>query len=200
MAYPQNRREHQEGSWDEMPRRDYADGMVRWHEMPNLEQGHAAGNGFALMLAVYKCAQGGQPMPAWVARALSSAFRRVYDAEARSWDDVFGLPRPKSSHIAKVQPRRELSRRIYERVQNRADTEPGIGDELFEQIGLEMGHCKTHVSELYYEAKGIIEREIVRNPDALADPTALALVDDDLILNMMNEPDPLLDCDDPVLR
>jgi hypothetical protein len=189
----ENRR-HQPGSWDEMPKRDYAEGHVRWHEMPNLERAFKAGKQVALMLAVHKCAQRGQPLPAWAATAFSEGFGRVYRGEARSWTDVFG-PANKGKHFDTVERRRLLMLAICDRMKNRTDDDPSVSNDLFNKIAEELGVSRKRVSELYYEGKGI--NDFVRNPDAPSE--ADAIVDGDLILNLLNDPDPLLDQDDPEL-
>lgn len=187
-------RAHQSGSWDDMPKRDYAEGNVRWQEMPNLEASYRAGAQFALMLAVHKCAQRGQPLPAWAARAYSEAFSRVYQGEARSWTEVFG-PANEGKHLDRIKPRRELMLAVCVRMANRTEADPSVSPELFDKIAEELGVSRKVVAELYYEGKAI--NEVVRNPDAPQD--VAARVDDDFILNMLNDPDPLLDQDDPTL-
>jgi hypothetical protein len=64
-----------------------------------LEERFNAGDKSALLYAIYHCLLMKRPLPEW----LRAAFLHTYEARARfeirSWDEVFGRPVPKSTHL-----------------------------------------------------------------------------------------------------
>lgn len=73
----------------------------------------AAGDGFAMMLALRLCANHDLPMPAWLASAYIERFDRVLNYQANSWDEVFGSPIPKGKHLAALQKKRALQPKLF---------------------------------------------------------------------------------------
>ena len=192
-----------------------------WHEMPNLEAAFAAGNQFALLLAIRNCARWGQPIPSWAARGFDAAFLRVYRGECGSWDDVLGRPHPRK-HLPELASRRALLFRVYDAVEeirgSRSGQQKVSLQEAYELVGEKFGIKKTLVGEWHREGRKIVNAPVPTKPGWVATNTpkqsdlmlksptgelavldASGVRDRNLILNLGEDPDPLLDCDDPVL-
>lgn len=108
------------------------------------------GGKWALLDAIYHCLLMKRPLPEW----LRAAFLHTYEARARfeirSWDEVFGGPVPKSTHLETKKRHAELRLVIIQRVEA-LKAETPIDKDLFEQIGEELGISGTTVSEIYYD-------------------------------------------------
>jgi hypothetical protein len=115
-----------------------------------LEERFNAGDKSALLDAIYHCLLMKRPLP----EGLRTKFLHTYESRARfeirSWDEVFGRPVPKSTHLEKERRNAEWRFRILERVRELA---PPIDKGLFDQIGKELGISGTTVSEIYYDKR-----------------------------------------------
>jgi hypothetical protein len=113
-----------------------------------------AGDKSALLYAIYHCLLMKRPLPEW----LRLEFLHTYEAHARfeirSWDEVFGPPVPKGTHLEKKKRNAELRLLIIERVQALKAENP-IDKGLFEKIGRELNPPlkATTVSEIYYDER-----------------------------------------------
>jgi hypothetical protein len=109
-----------------------------------------------ILPALFECAMDGLPIPAWCAQAFINAFRDVRHYREKSWDDVFGKPHPKGMQIAAKRRKKMLEFAVLGRVREIKAENPDtpIDESLFEEIGKELGICKTLVGEYYYSAKG----------------------------------------------
>jgi hypothetical protein len=81
----------------------------------------------------------------------------------KSWDEVFGAPHPKGTHLKKEA--KNFARRLplLSRVQElRAAGEP-VDKGLFDKVGLEFGISGTTASELYYDRRSRQIRESIQS-------------------------------------
>jgi hypothetical protein len=100
------------------------------------------------------------PIPAWLTLAYLQAFRDIYQYRAKSWDDVFGKPHPKGTHLDAKRQEWEKSILVYHRVKEILRNEPGtpIDGYLFERVGREFGiGGKTLTEKYYYSWKNELE-------------------------------------------
>ena len=112
--------------------------------------------------AIYLCALNDFSIPEWCAMAYLSAVRKVKFYQAKSWDDVFGQPHPKGTHLGAKRQIREKQFIVYDRITKLKDADPNIPIDgyLFEKIGRELGiGSKTLTEEYYYSAKKMIEKQ-----------------------------------------
>lgn len=132
---------------------------VALDKLDHLEREFRAGDRFALLHAIRVCMNHDLVSPPWVVREYIAAFDSVLNYRKGSWDDAFGRPNPKGSHLAKAQKRHVLLFEVYNRIREIRLMEPGtpIDDGLFERVGAELGIGKTLANELYYKAKRIID-------------------------------------------
>ena len=135
--------------------------LYQWsalHDLDRLEAQFDAGDSFALLQAIRKCANNDLIMPDWVARNYIKRFDLVLNCKLASWDEAFGRPYPKGVHISKKRQRRLLRLQVYNRIQRIRDTDESIAidNELFDRVGAEFGIKKSLCNELYYEAKRML--------------------------------------------
>lgn len=139
------------------PERDIADPTLPIYKVAaedELTQEQAkfeAGSGIALLGAIRICANHDLPLPQWAARAYIKAYDKVLSCTAGSWDEVFGRPYKKGTHLAALRKRRMNRIRVWLAMKHRG--ERPIDEQLFEDIGKPLGLGKTLVSELYYEGQ-----------------------------------------------
>ncbi len=114
----------------------------------------ASGDRVALLAAVRECARCGLPMPEWVASAYIRSYDQVLNCRVKSWDEAFGQPFPKGSHINALRKRRELRFAVGLAVLDRVKRDPStpIDKGLFEVVGEEFGIGASQAEELYYSA------------------------------------------------
>ena len=124
------------------------------HALDNLKSRFEAGDEFALLTAIRKCANFNIVMPEWVASAYIARYDRVHFCQVDSWDKAFGRPYPKGVHVGKLRRRLELRFDVYNRIRKVLTREPDtpIDDGLFEKVGADVGIGKTFCKELYYQA------------------------------------------------
>jgi hypothetical protein len=133
-----------------------------------LEERFNAGDKSALLYAIYHCLLMKRPLPEW----LRAAFLHTYEARARfeirSWDEVFGRPVPKSTHLETEKRNAELRPLIIERVEALKAEKP-IDKGLFEKIGRELNPPLkgTTVSEIYYDERSRELYEMIYGPSGI---------------------------------
>lgn len=112
----------------------------------NFEQGNNA----ELLRAIVVCGDSGIPLPPWVVKAIGVAYRKARDLEIRSWDEVFGRPVPKGTHVASARkkPLQQLVVRLA--VDESRCAGEAVDEALFEEVGKRLGMGKTKASKLYY--------------------------------------------------
>lgn len=125
----------------------------------NLEElfhSYQTGDKQALLEAMYGCMMHAIPFPRWCKKAFLSACEDVYTYKAKTWDDVFGHPHPKGTHLAAKREEREKSLHVCKRIQQIKEDDPSIpiDGHLFETVGKEFGiGGKTKTEEWYYKHK-----------------------------------------------
>ena len=110
-----------------------------------------------------------RPLPEWLRRAFLNAYEADARFEIRSWNEVFGPPVPRSTHLKTEKRNAELRPLIIERVAALSREQP-IDKGLFEKIAREL-RIKgvkvkaTAVSEIYYDERGRQLREMMQSLD-----------------------------------
>ena len=105
-----------------------------------------------VLTAIKICADSHLPLPDWVATAYSEAYDKIKNAEAKSWDSVFGHPYPKGAHLSALRKRVENAMPVWKEVNSKLKKQPdtAIDEYLFEIVGKKFGVGKTLASEYYY--------------------------------------------------
>lgn len=164
--------------------------LFRWIDAQHLKElynEYKAGNSAAIIEALYSCSMNSLPIPRWCEMAYITAYRKVRQYKAKSWDDVFGMPHPKGVHLDRKRLEWEKSLGVYLRIKNINDLnlfgnkeqemEKGnpvrdhngrikwynpsaIGENLFERVGKEFNIGKTLAEEYYYKWKNKRKIEI----------------------------------------
>ena len=136
--------------------------LYQWsasQDLDTLKAQFEAGDSFALLQAIRKCANHDLRMPDWVAENYINRFDRVLNCKSGSWDEAFGKPYPKGKHIKEMKERRNLRFRVYVRVREIREASKKlipIDEALFSRVGAEFGIKKTLCNELYYEVKRML--------------------------------------------
>ncbi|WP_347275778.1 hypothetical protein [Candidatus Kuenenia sp.] len=110
---------------------------------------------FYLMQAIGVCAAHHLPLPLWAAKAYIEGYNKIADAKSKSWDEVFGRPYPKGTHLATLRKEKMFKRAVYNEISRIKKSQPDIAidDGLFEKVGKKFGIGKTTASEYYYDIK-----------------------------------------------
>jgi hypothetical protein len=118
---------------------------------------YESGDKAALLQMIQLCFVLEWPVPEWAAKAFVEACGYVEMGGSRSWDDVFGCPRPKKKHKRSAQLRNRKYD-IYKRVQDLHEQEGmPIDGRLFERVGRETGlGGSTVIKELYYQVAHLL--------------------------------------------
>jgi len=108
----------------------------------------------------------GRLPPLWAICAFGECLDRVFEAEVGSWDEAFGRPYPKGTHLATLHQKLKLEflSPIFKRISQILEWRPGdepianwlterasIGPELFEAVGKEFVIGPRKCKDLYYE-------------------------------------------------
>ena len=117
-----------------------------------------AGDGFAMLRAVRECAFHRVRMPEWLAEEFIRRFDLVDSFSVGRWDDAFGRPYPKGTHLKSSRERRRWRYAVYVTAKKLQLRGTGISADLFEQVADTLGLKKTFVETLYYEQKRAIVR------------------------------------------
>jgi len=111
------------------------------------------GGKWALLYAIRECLLLKRPLPEWLRLAFLDAYEGRTRYEIKSWDDIFGQPHPKSTHVDNAKRKLELREIIVQRVEE-LRTEMPVDKKLFEKIGKDLGiGGATTVSKIYYEER-----------------------------------------------
>lgn len=129
--------------------------FFRWigaGELQGLYEIYRKGNKAAVIEALYVCSLNSLPIPRWCEMAYLSAYRKIKHYKAKSWDDVFGRPHPKGTHLETKKQEREFAFKVYNRIEQikRDDPSTPIDGYLFERIGREFGIGGKTLTEGYY--------------------------------------------------
>jgi hypothetical protein len=126
-----------------------------------LKRQFEAGDKSVLLFAIYACLELRRPMPEWLRIAFFNACEAAEGFEIKSWDEVFGPPVPKSTHLNTERRNAALRPFIVKRVQALKAERP-IDKGLFEKIGQELNPPRsgTTVSEIYYDERSRELREM----------------------------------------
>jgi len=107
-----------------------------------------------ILEAVFVCAMNGFKLPEWLQTAFIKAYRKVrhYKIEKNSWDEAFGKPFPKKTHIGANQEKRENKYKIYYRIKELHESGTPIDEKLFSRVGREFAiGGKSKINKIYYE-------------------------------------------------
>lgn len=107
----------------------------------------------ALMGAIRICANSRLPMPEWVATEFIAAYDKVLNCRSGSWDEVFGRPYKKGTHLAALRKRRRGRIQVMLEVRAAKARGESINFGLFEKIGKKLGFGRSLTQELYADAK-----------------------------------------------
>jgi hypothetical protein len=135
-----------------------------------LKQKHEDGDKTALLYAVYHCLLMKRPLPEWLRLAFLHTYESRARFEIRSWDEAFGTPVPRGTHLEKEREHTELRARILERARELTAVGATIDKHLFEEIGRGLGISGTTASTLYYDERGRKLREHYEIIDRLCAP------------------------------
>lgn len=128
--------------------------------LEGLYDSYQTGDKQALLEAMYLCMMHAIPLPLWCEKAFSSACKKVCTYKAKSWDDVFGRPHPKGTHLATKREEREKCLLVCNRIRQIQKENPSIpiDGQLFETVGKEFGiGGKTKTEGWYYKHKDEID-------------------------------------------
>ncbi len=115
----------------------------------------------AIIEALYICSLNSLPLPYWCELAFLDAYRDVRQYRSKSWDDVFGVPHEKGTHLDTKKEQREKRFLVYKRIEEIKEQNPGIpiDGHLFETVGRELGiGSKTKIETMYYKEKKFREK------------------------------------------
>lgn len=129
-----------------------------------------AGDKWALLAAVRECARCSIPMPDWLATAFILAYDGVLNCRIGSWDEAFGRPFPKGTHLAAKRKRRTKAPAVWLAVRKATDAGEPLDEGLFERVGKKLGLGKTQTAEFYYSQKAFWETAISPEIAALLEP------------------------------
>lgn len=118
-----------------------------------LEHQYAHGERGAILTAIMHCARTRILLPDWVAEGFIASYEEVAGARLGSWDEAFGRPYPKGTHLEAARRRQtDLNKLLSELMElMRTDPERPIDGLLFEDLGAKLGCGQTRASELYYQ-------------------------------------------------
>jgi hypothetical protein len=105
----------------------------------------------ALLMAIRSCCWMRRPLPEWARLAFLQAYDSATGFDIKSWDEVFGRPHPKGTHLAKEKKYLAVRSLIWERVRASKAMGKPINKELFEGIGKDLGVAGSVASEIYYD-------------------------------------------------
>lgn len=140
----------------------------RWigaHELVDLHDRHRDGDKAAITEAFFLCSINSLPLPRWVEMSYLESYREVRQYRAKSWDDVFGLPNPKGTHLETKKQEREFGLTIYNHIKQLKKDNPDIAIDgaLFEKVGKKFAiGGKTKTETYYYKWKNFLEKSRVK--------------------------------------
>jgi hypothetical protein len=122
------------------------------------------GDKSALLYAIYYCLLMQRPLPDGLRLAFLDAYESAARFEIRSWDDVFGRPVPKGTHLKTEKRKAELRSLVLERVRELGEP---IDRGLFDKIGEELGIPGSTIDDLYYDERSRELRELYEIADRI---------------------------------
>jgi hypothetical protein len=125
-----------------------------------LKRQFEAGNKSVLLNTIYLCLEMKRPLPEWARVAFLDAYEAAGRFEIRSWNEVFGQPVPKSTHLKTERRKEQLRWTIILRVED-LKAEKAIDKNLFEQVGKELGISGTVASDIYYDERSRELRKMI---------------------------------------
>jgi len=124
-------------------------------DVENYRQAFEAGDTKALMDAIDRCALAGIAMPDWLADAFHRCYASVDHARVGSWDEAFGRPYKKGTHLAATRKKKQQYFTVFIVIGHLVWKNPGRAIDVwfFEDMGAILGCKATRAAELYYELK-----------------------------------------------
>lgn len=117
-----------------------------------------AGNGVALLNAIWFCGRYKVVMPEWVWIGFSEARFKYVHYEVETLDDAFGLNRPKGQ-INALKKADRLSFAVFNDVWLEKQKYRTVDVQLFAEIGEKHHIGKTLLGELYYPIRNTLFKE-----------------------------------------
>jgi hypothetical protein len=122
-----------------------------------LEAEFTAGDISAPLKVVHLCIAMDMPIPEWAKRYFIDSCDAGFTGELKSWNQVFGPPTTRGAATREIRDR-VFAPKIHERVEAAHAGGRAIDDELFKEIGRELGvGSKTLVKKLYARSKLAVE-------------------------------------------
>jgi hypothetical protein len=115
-----------------------------------LKREFEAGDKSVLLYAIYACLDSRRPIPEWVRVAFLDACEAAERFEIRSWEQVFGRPVSKGTHLKLRKRDAGLPLIIIEHVEALKRAGRKVDKGLFREVGKEWGINATRASEIYY--------------------------------------------------
>jgi hypothetical protein len=130
---------------------------VRLDLPPEVEAAHLdelrgrfdAGDKAALLSAIGFCFDQQIVAPDWIVAAFFRAMNRWYAMEVKELGEAFGLEWPKGKHPSAAKKMRRLSTAVYLKVHEAQHAGRALDDDLFAEIGEQLGLGKTLVKDYY---------------------------------------------------
>jgi hypothetical protein len=115
-----------------------------------LKRDFESGNKSVLLDGLYVCLELRRPIPEWLQQAFLKVFESVERCEIRTWEQVFGKPVPRGTHLRPRKRDAELPLIIIEHVEALKRAGRKVDKDLFREVGKEWGINATRASEIYY--------------------------------------------------
>ena len=115
-----------------------------------LRRSFEAGDKSVLLWTINTCLELRRPIPEWLRAAFLEAYEAADRFEIRSWEEVFGRPVPKSTHLKPRKRDAALPLIILEHVEALKRAGRKVDKDLFKEVGKEWGINATRASEIYY--------------------------------------------------
>jgi len=116
-----------------------------------LKQRYDDGDNTALLSAIYHCALMRASLPEWVQLAFLQAYESATAYDVKSWDEAFGAPHPRGTHLGKEKKHARLRLLIWECVRKLKASGYAIDKGLFERIGKELDIKPGTAQAIYYK-------------------------------------------------
>jgi hypothetical protein len=125
-----------------------------------LKQRYENGDKTVILVAIQQCLLMKRPLPEWLCEAFLQAYDTATGYEIRSWDEAFGAPHPKGTHLGKERRVLYLRGEIVARVRELQAAGSPVDKGLFETIGQKLGLSGTTASDIYYDKRTEIVRHV----------------------------------------
>jgi hypothetical protein len=121
------------------------------HQLEQARLRYEQGNKSELLRWMNWCFIANREVPSWIKEGISKAVNDADTYKIRTWNDVFGKPVPKGTHLKTARRNSEIEWDLFWRVCGLHKAGRPIDENLFEKVGKEFGIKKTLASKLYYE-------------------------------------------------